>query len=233
MKGYIHSIESLGTFDGEGLRTVVFFAGCPMRCIYCHNPDTFEQSGGNLVEAEQVADKVARYKNYIRRGGATLSGGEPLMQAEFALELVRLLKDRGIPTALDTAGSVFAPEVIDECEMVILDIKHADEKKFREICGMKMDNTLKTLDYLKKTKKRFWVRQVIVEGITDDAMQVKRLAEMSAGAEKIELLGYHTLGLSKWEKLGLDYKLSGMKDFDRQRLSGLQKIADTALAANK
>ncbi len=206
----VHSIETLGALDGPGIRTVIFLSGCVMRCKYCHNPDVCLSSGNERDEVE-LADFCNRYKEYYgKTGGVTLSGGEPLMQSAGVEKLLIELKARGISTAIDTGGGVFAPKCFDLCDLVILDVKHTDSSAFYELTKVSDDALKKTLDYLKSNKKRFWVRQVIVSGITDDENQIKELKRLSIGAEKIELLPYHTLGVEKWKKLNLDYELDGV-----------------------
>ncbi len=204
----IHSIETLGALDGPGIRTVIFFQGCPMRCAYCHNADTFDPEGGKEESAEALAAFCERYKNfYGNKGGVTLSGGEPLMQRDGATALMRLLGKKSIHTALDTAGSIFAPEALDAADLVILDIKHTDKNAFKALTGYPADNSFKTLEYLQKNKRRFWVRQVILGGVTDDPAQVRKLKEIAFGAEKIELLPFHKMGENKWKTAGVEYTL--------------------------
>ena len=221
----IHSIETLGALDGPGIRTVVFFQGCPMRCAYCHNADTFDPSGGREESVETLAAFCERYKNYYgKKGGVTLSGGEPLMQSRGAVALMRELKSRGIGTALDTAGSVFSPEALDEADLVILDIKHTDKDKFFALTGYPADNSFKTLEYLKKNKKRFWVRQVILSGVTDSEMQIKKLKEMAQGAEKTELLPFHNMGEKKWKAAGVEYTLKDAVPPSKEIMDRLNKV---------
>ena len=222
--GYVHSFEPLGSFDGPGLRTVVFLSGCPMRCKYCHNPDMFGAAGGEKMTVGEVVDKCLRYRAYNRGGGVTLSGGEPLMQERFAAELLREFKKRRIHTALDTAGSVYSEEALSLASLVILDIKHTDEAAFKELCCFSSDNMLRTLEYLKKKRKRFWVRQVIVPGITDGEDNIKKLKAMAKGAEKIELLPYHTMGVYKWEKLGLSYPLANVSEPSAETMQRLNAL---------
>ncbi len=204
----INSIETLGALDGPGIRTVIFFQGCPMRCRYCHNADAFDINGGEEKTAKELLDFCIRYKNYYgKTGGVTLSGGEPLLQANGVLELVKLLKAEGIHTALDTSGAVFAPSVLEAVDLTILDIKHTDPIEFKKLTGFSMNSTLKSLEYLQKNKKRFIIRQVILSGVTDGIGQIKKLKEMSKGTEKIELLPYHSMGADKWQRCGLEYPL--------------------------
>lgn len=223
----IHSIETLGALDGPGIRTVIFFQGCPMRCAYCHNADTFDISGGREESVENLASFCERYKNYYgRSGGVTLSGGEPLMQSRGATALMKELKRRGINTALDTGGSVFAPEALDEADLIILDIKHTDKDKFFALTGYPADNSFKTLEYLKKNKKRFWVRQVILPGVTDGEEQIKELKKLSVGAEKTELLPFHNMGEKKWKTAGIEYTLKNASPPSKEVMDRLNKILE-------
>lgn len=226
-RGRIHSYETLGALDGPGLRTVVFFQGCPLRCLYCHNPDTFDPSAGRLVTAREVTAFVSRYKNYFgREGGVTLSGGEPLLQEAFCYDLMRLMRLEGIGVALDTAGSVYSERCLDAADVVLLDIKHTDPTAFTALTGGKADNTLRTLDYLRSHGKRFWIRQVIVPGVTDGEDNVRALKALSRGAERVELLPYHTMGRVKWERLGLKYALDGIDPPDGETMTKLKKILE-------
>ncbi len=221
----IHSIETLGALDGPGLRTVLFFQGCPSRCRYCHNADTFDPVGGTARSEKELAKFCARYKNfYGRGGGVTLSGGEPLMQESGAVKLMELLKKEGIHTALDTSGVIFAPRALKAADLVILDIKHTDKDKFFELTGLKADNTFKTLEFLKEEGLRFWVRQVTVPGFTDSPEQVRALKKMAQGAEKIELLPYHSAGAFKWEKSGLKYTLNGINPPESKVMEELNAV---------
>lgn len=194
-----------------------------MRCKYCHNPDTW-QSGEERGEAE-LADKCVRYKAYYgKEGGVTLSGGEPLMQSAGVLRLLDELKARDIHTAIDTGGGIFLPEAFEKADLVILDIKHPDPAKFKELTGTEQNNLILSLDYLKSHGKRFWVRHVCVPGITDTDEDILAVKQMAAGAEKIELLPYHTMGAAKWEKLGIAYPLKGVPPLSAQRLEELNKL---------
>ncbi len=217
IRGRIHSIESMSAVDGPGIRTVIFFQGCTLRCKFCHNPDTWH-TGGDTVSAEEVCSRVFRYKDYITDGGVTLSGGEPLLQAEFALEILDRLSEAGIHTAIETSGGILneaAKRAIDACGLVIVDIKHTESKGYKEMCGANFAVLIKTLDYLRQTRKSFWVRQVIIEGVNDDEASILRLKELSRGAEKTELLPYHTLGTEKYAKIGIPYALAGVRATDK------------------
>lgn len=218
----IHSIETLGALDGPGIRTVIFCSGCPMRCKYCHNPDTWQ--GGEERDEVELADFAVRYKTYYgSEGGVTLSGGEPLMQ-KGAVKLLELLRERGVHTAIDTGGSIFCPEALELADLTILDIKHPDPEEFEKLTGVSQKPLLETLGYLKRHGKKFWVRLVCVPGITDTRECVEAVAEMAKGAEKIELLPYHTMGVAKWQKLGLEYPLQGVKPLSAEKLEELNTV---------
>ncbi len=226
--GRVVSYEHLGALDGPGLRTVVFLAGCPLRCKYCHNADMLNVQAGRETTVDEVIGEVERYRDYCT-GGVTLSGGEPLLQTAFTAALLDALKKKGIHTALDTAGSVFAPDVLEKADLVILDIKHTDPQGFTDLTGGKLETTLQTLDYLRAHGKRFWVRQVIVEGITDGAEQLRKLKALSLGAEKLELLPYHTMGAHKWKAIGIEPPLQGVPPLSQEKLQACNKIIENNL----
>ena len=210
--GFVHSFETLGALDGPGLRCVVFLQGCPLRCIYCHNPDTWQPYAGTVMTAAEVAAKAARCKPYFgKNGGVTLSGGEPLLQGGFCTEVIKLLKDNGIHTAIDTSGAVFHRAAVDVADLIILDVKHTDADEYKKITGLEMNAEL--LEYCKSTQKPLWIRQVILPGYTDSEEYMQSLAAFvkGANAKKIELLPYHDLGVGKYEKLGIEYKLKAAK----------------------
>ncbi len=228
--GFVHSFETLGALDGPGIRTVVFLSGCPMRCAYCHNPDTWQLASGTKMKAEEVFHKVQRYKPYFKEnGGITLSGGEPLMQAGFAVEIFRLCQADGIHTALDTSGAIVsdaAEELLELTDLVILDIKHTDPEAFLALTGYEMRHVLRFLQLCRKKKNVLWLRQVIVPGITDNEKNIlalRKLAEEN-GAEKIELLPYHTHGVFKWEKLSLPYPLAGVQPPEESSMKKLRNL---------
>lgn len=218
--GRICAYEHLGCLDGPGVRSVVFLAGCPIRCIYCHNADMISPKAGQPVGVKEVLAELARYESYCT-GGVTLSGGEPLLQTDFTIALLEALKERGRHTALDTAGTVYSERALDLADLVILDIKHTDADGFWRVTGGAIDNTRKTLAYLRSTEKPFWIRQVIVEGYTDAPEQIQALKDMAVGAQKIELLPYHTMGASKWTE---PYRLKDMPPYPSEKLERLKKI---------
>lgn len=224
--GRIHSIETLGALDGPGLRTVVFLQGCPLRCAYCHNPDTWDAGGGSEASAEALVGKLKRFKPYFKTdGGVTLSGGEPLLQGDFCAEILSLCKGEGIKTAIDTSGFTFHKQAVDAADLIILDIKHTDPDKYKSLTGADIKNSLEFLEYCKSVKKPLWIRQVILTGINDNKDDIKQLAKLLIGAnlKKAELLPYHKMGVEKWERLGMCYTLKGMEsppDEKMRELSG-------------
>lgn len=226
--GYIHSIESLGGVDGPGVRAVVFMQGCPLRCAYCHNPDTWNFSGGESTTNKELFDRILRFKPYFgKNGGVTLSGGEPLAQATFAAGFFKLCKEAGISTALDTAGSYMNDDVIDVLnytDLVILDVKHTDPEEFIKLTGGNYSNFNKFFEYCTSINKPIWLRQVIVPGITDNDENLRALTELAkkSNALKVELLAYHDMGRHKWEKLGLSYSLDGITPPSEEKMKKLR-----------
>ena len=231
IRGYVHSIETFATADGPGTRLVVFMQGCKFRCVYCHNPDSWQLQTGERLTAEQIVKKTLRYKPYYgEKGGITLSGGEPLVQSEFATEIFSLCKQNQIHTALDTAGSRLdnsVKELLEYTDLVLLDIKHCQADKFKQITGCPIQSTIDFLDYITEIGKKFWVRQVVAPGINDCEEDIIRLASLLQGREnldKIELLPYHTLGVEKWQALGISYPLAGASPITAEKISELTKI---------
>ena len=221
--GRIHSIETFGAVDGPGIRFVVFFQGCPMRCQYCHNPDSWEYGGGTEKSVEELVTEIKKYKHYFgETGGVTVSGGEPLAQIDFLTELFEALKGEGIHTCLDTSGVTFNTtmqtlkkfdKLMEFTDLVLLDIKHIDRDKHKSLTGHYNDSVLEFARYLDKKSIPVWIRHVLVPGVTADKKQLTKLREFLdtlTNVEKIEVLPYHTLGVSKYEKLGLDYSLKGV-----------------------
>ncbi|MDQ0255153.1 pyruvate formate lyase activating enzyme [Evansella vedderi] len=211
MKGYVHSIETCGTVDGPGIRYVLFLQGCPLQCLYCHNPDTWKKCVGDLMDTEDIIKDIIDYLPYMQfsNGGITVSGGEALLQPEFVLDLFTKCKELGIHTTLDTGGSVI-PKIIDDIlevtDLVLLDLKHIDEEKHKELTGLSNKNTLKIAKLLMEKEIPVWIRHVLVPGITNDKLQLTKLGNFIAqlsNVEKVEVLPYHKMGEYKWEQLGL------------------------------
>ncbi len=231
--GRIHSIETMAAVDGPGIRFAVFFQGCPQRCIYCHNPDTWDFAGGIEMTADEIIQKAVRYKAYFGdEGGVTLSGGEPFGQADFALELLKKCKEENLHTAVDTCGFYLNDTVcqtLNYTDLVMLDIKHTSPDKFKEITKQDIFRTLEFLDYMKEIQKPLWIRQVILPTFTDSEEQMYSLLHMIDGAnvEKIELLPYHTLGTSKWAELGIKYEIPEISPPSNETMNMLRNIIKT------
>lgn len=228
----IHSFESLAALDGEGIRYDVFFTGCPLRCAYCHNPDTWFHSGKEY-SAQKLFQKIKRYKPYFKNGGGvTFSGGEPLLNAEFINEIYPLLKTEEIGYCLDTSGSVpLTDEVkkcIDNAQMVILDIKFYNEENYKKYTGGKFENFVKIGHYCSEIGKKLWLRTVIVPGINDSEEEVLKYKEFAQqfSFEKYELLAFHTMGFFKYENLGIENPLKDTPALETSRLEELQAVMD-------
>lgn len=221
MKGYINSIETMGLVDGPGIRVVVFFEGCPLRCCFCHNPETWFINKDNGISARELVDNILKYKSYFgNEGGVTFSGGEPLQQHDFLLECLRLCKLEGINTCLDTSGYGFNyDDILELVDLVLWDVKALDNKQYNNITGKDIDVSFEFLNKCQKLNKRMWIRQVIIPGINDTSEYIKKLKNFIKklkNIERIELLPYHLLGVSKYEKLGIPYKLKDVSSMDVQ-----------------
>ena len=234
MKGKIIEFETMGLVDGPGMRLVVFMAGCALRCVYCHNPESWHpQSKFIEVSSDDVLAQYKKYASYYgKTGGVTFSGGEPLLQSKFVLETVKLLKENGVHVALDTAGYADDyDEILDFIDLVILDIKSTDADEYLKITEAKIEKFNKFLETCIKKNKKLWFRQVIVPGINDDEAHIQKLAELAKSTpnvEKIELLPYHTLGVNKYKELELEYKLEGVPNMDTERCKELEKLLKRA-----
>lgn len=211
--GYIHSVESFGALDGPGVRYVLFLQGCPFRCVYCHNPDSWCAKGGQKVYSQDVIQDILRYKNFIKNGGVTLSGGEPLMQPEFCLSVIKGCMEHGLHTAVDTAGGVsilLCGQVVELADLLLLDIKAANDELFRKITGHSIYNTLEILDTREKINKPVWIRHVLVPGLTLDDAHLHEMGRLLRGyncIESVELLPFHKMGEFKWDELNKPYTL--------------------------
>jgi pyruvate formate lyase activating enzyme len=235
--GRIHSYETLGGRDGPGLRTVIFLQGCPYRCGYCHNPDTWCVGEGEETTVDQVMARVRRFRPYYgTTGGVTFSGGEPLLQAGFVAELCELCAVEGIHTAIDTAGlpvSSAVASALQACKLVILDIKHPDPERFRELTGADPRGMRETLAFTKTHRKPTWIRQVIVPGWNDTPADMEALAALvrdHPSRERVELLPYHTMGCAKWDALGRTSPFADTPPMPADRLAALQAALDRALS---
>lgn len=231
IKGKIHSLESFGTVDGPGIRFVTFLQGCPLRCQYCHNPDTWDAHRAVKYEytPQELLDEVLKYKNFIKSGGVTLTGGEPLMQPDFAREYFRLCKEAGLHTALDTSGAIYNEKtlaVLDYTDLVLLDIKALDADRCRKVCGSDGRNALLLLDELQRRGIAVWLRHVVVPSLTDDDAALDALVDFLRPytvIQKIEWLPYHTMGVFKYDELGLDYPLKGVEPLSAERIREIRE----------
>ncbi|WP_167959153.1 pyruvate formate-lyase-activating protein [Anaerosporobacter faecicola] len=240
VKGYIHSIESFGSVDGPGVRYIFFLKGCHMRCRYCHNPDTWDMNGGECMTAEEAFQKAYRYRTYWKdKGGITVSGGEALLQIDFVIELFKIAKSKGVNTVLDTSGNPFKKdpeylkkfdELLSYTDLILLDIKHIDEQKHKDLTGWSNKNILELAQYLSEKEKDMWIRHVLVPGITDDEEDLRKLGafvKTLSHVKRFEVLPYHTLGLFKWEQLGIDYSLSEVRPPSKEEFDKANQILET------
>lgn len=228
MKGRVSSLQSLGTVDGPGLRYVIFLQGCPLRCVYCHNPETWDPAGGTAYAPEELVEKVLRCRSYFgEQGGVTVSGGEPLLQAPFVAELFRQLKEAGIHTALDTSGAgdlKQAAQVLDWTDLVLLDLKFPDEAGYRRYCRGSWAQTQAFAALAGEKHVPLWVRHVVVPGLNDsleDLRAIQAQAESLPGFQKLEWLPFHNMCLEKYQQLGLPFPLEGTPALEDQDLARL------------
>lgn len=237
MQGRIHSLESFGTVDGPGVRFVIFVQGCPMRCAYCHNPDTWEMNAGTLMEPEEILAQYERNIGFYQGGGITVTGGEPLMQPDFLIDLFTQAKKKKIHTCIDTSGIAYQPEnaallkkmdrLMELTDLVMLDIKHIDPEKHKELTAQPNTNILKFAGYLEEKQVDMWIRHVIVPGITDDdnyLLQLGYFIGQFSNLKALDVLPYHTMGENKYEKLGIKYKLAGVPAMDKTILLDKKQI---------
>jgi pyruvate formate lyase activating enzyme len=232
----IHSVETMGALDGPGLRIIFFLQGCPLRCLYCHNPDTWQMDKGTLTANEDIVGKALKYKPYFKNnGGVTFSGGEPLLQVTELIDILKTLKDNGLHTAIDTSGYFNASEdiiveLLEYTDLVILDIKHEDAEMYRKITGHSIDKYLHFKEILiKKAQSKIWLKHVVVPGLTDNQQHIRNLEKEVRSfpmerVEKFELLPYHTLGKSKYEALGINYPLSDTPEMTTEDINNLKKL---------
>ena len=235
MVGKVHSLETFGAVDGPGIRFVVFLQGCPLRCLYCHNPDTWRVDGGTAMSVAELMEQVKKYQNYFgSEGGVTVTGGEPLLQIDFVIEFFKALKKQKIHTCLDTSGILFQPsakrkfdKLLKYTDLVLLDIKHVNQEKHKTLTGQSNENVLAFAEYLHKKNVPTWIRFVLVPGVTDDLTDVRKLRDFIKTLKnvvRIEVLPYHTMGEKKYAELNLDYRLKGVKAPDAETITLVSQI---------
>lgn len=241
MKGYIHQLESFGSVDGPGIRFIIFFAGCPLRCKYCHNPDTWDMMKGKQYTADELLDEAITCREYWgTKGGITVSGGEPLAQIDFLLELFTKAKERGINTCIDTAGGPFTREgewfekfkqLMNVTDVLLMDIKHINEEEHIKLTGHTGKNIIEMFRYLDEINKPVWIRHVLVPGITDNdeyLIQTRDFIRTLGNVQRVEVLPYHGLGAMKYKDLGIDYVLKDTNSPTAERVQNARKILECA-----
>lgn len=238
--GYVHSLESFGSVDGPGVRYIIFLSGCGMRCQFCHNPDTWDIKTGKTFTADELLEKALKYRSYWGdKGGITVSGGEPLLQIDFLLELFQKAKEKGINTTLDTSGNPFTKDepffgkwkkLMDYTDLIMLDIKHIDDEQHKILTGKSNKNILEMAKEMSEMGKKMWIRHVLVPERNDKDEYLQRLREFIDtlnGVTKVEVLPYHTLGVYKWENLNIPYQLEGIDPPTKERIENANKILKT------
>ncbi|MFT4005039.1 MAG: pyruvate formate-lyase-activating protein [Lacrimispora sp.] len=237
MTGHIHSIESFGTVDGPGIRMVIFFQGCPMRCQYCHNPDTWKTSGGTEMTVEEILNQYEASRHFYRGGGITATGGEPLMQLDFITELFEAAKKRDIHTCLDTSGVTFGRKnpdflmkmdrLLASTDLVLLDLKQIDAQKHQSLTGHSNENILDFARYLSEKDIPAWIRHVVVPGLTDQESDLYRLGRFIGelkNVKALDVLPYHDMGKVKYESLGMDYPLKDVPPMSKEGAIAAKKV---------
>lgn len=232
--GNIHSFESFGTQDGPGIRFVFFMQGCPLRCLYCHNPDTWDhKTKMKQLTPEQAWDEVRKVKGFLKTGGVTISGGEPLLQAEFITELFKICRAEGIHTCIDTSGFVFnnkVKETLEYTDLVMLDIKHIDSEKYQQLTSKSLEPTLKFMEYLSEISKPTWLRYVLTPTLSDkeeDLHNWAKYASQFKNVERVDILPFHQMGTSKWEEMGQEYKLKDLPTPTREEIKKAKTIFES------
>ena len=235
MKGYVHSLQSLGTVDGPGVRSVVFLSGCPLRCVYCHNPDTWDCQEKQLTYANELAERLLSFYSFIKKGGVTFSGGEPLLQAEFVTEVASILKKAGLHIAIDTCGSPVTPateRLLEVADLFLLDIKMTTEEDYQRYTGGSLQATMAFLDRLEEMQKDVWIRHVVVPGINDTEEDIRRLAALISGykcIKKVELLPFRNLCLEKYRALSIPFQLEDTPPMNVEETERLERMLREAL----
>ncbi|MDG5786066.1 pyruvate formate-lyase-activating protein [Evansella sp. AB-P1] len=240
MEGRIHSVETSGMVDGPGIRYVIFTQGCLLRCQYCHNPDTWDKSGGEVVTVESLIEDIKKYTPYMKhsKGGVTVSGGEPLLQLEFLIELFQECKKLGIHTTIDSSGGCYSTNPVFQenlkkllklTDLVLIDLKQMNEAKHRSLTGVSNKHIFEFAKLLSDQNVPVWVRHVLVPGVTDDEKDLRDLStfiKTLKNVEKVELLPYHKMGVYKWKELGLDYPLEGVNSPSEEEVQRAKELLE-------
>ena len=239
MEGYIHSTESFGSVDGPGVRFIIFLSGCPLRCKFCHNPDTWDITRGKKIESGALLAKALRYRPYWKDGGGiTVSGGEPLLQLDFVLELFTKAKELGVSTCIDTAGSPFTraepwfskfKDLMTVTDLLLVDIKHINEDEHVKLTGKTGKNIIDMLGWLSDTGKPVWIRHVLIPGITDNddyLIQTRDYIRTLKNVQRVDVLPYHTLGIIKYRQLGMEYPLEGVDSPSKERILNAKRLLE-------
>ena len=234
VKGRIHSIETFGTVDGPGIRYILFMQGCPLRCKYCHNRDTWDTKGGKEYTTDEIITQALKYSSYMKfsGGGITASGGESTLQPEFLTELFTKAKKNNIHTCLDTSGFVdinTVNPILDNTDLVLLDLKHMVEEKSKDLTGVGIEKSLKLAKHLDERNIPVWIRHVLVPGVTDDIENLEKLGEFVStlkNVDRFEILPYHTMGVHKWENMGFDYQLKNIEDATSEDVAKAAEIIE-------
>lgn len=239
MQGYIHQLESFGSVDGPGVRFIIFFSGCPYRCLYCHNPDTWDMTKGKLYSTDELIKEALSCSEYWgKKGGITVSGGEPLSQIDFLIELFTKAKEKGINTCIDTSGAPFKKDgewfekfkvLMQVIDILLVDIKHINEEEHIKLTGQTGNNVKEMFYYLDEIKKPIWIRHVLVPGITDNdeyLMQTRDFIKTLSNVERVEVLPYHGLAITKYKDLGIDYVLKDTESPSKERIENAKRILE-------
>ena len=239
MEGYVHSIESFGAVDGPGMRYIIFLAGCPFRCAFCHNPDTWDMMKGKLMSSQELIDDALTCRDYWKEsGGITVSGGEPLNQIDFLLDLFTLAKKEKINTCIDTSGANFTKEgvwfekfqkLMELTDLLLVDIKHIDEDEHVKLTGRSGKNVIEMFRYLDEIKKPIWIRHVLVPTISDKdeyLILTRDFIRTLHNVDRVDVLPYHTLGVGKYKELGIPYRLEGVESPSAERVKNAKSILE-------
>lgn len=234
MLGNIHSLESFGTVDGPGVRFVVFFKGCPMRCLYCHNPDTWDMNGGTQMSVDEIMEKFNKNRSFYKTGGITATGGEPMVQLEFLTELFKRAKEESVHTCLDTSGIMFKREKLEQIDelmkytdLVMLDIKHIDPEEHKKLCSQPNSGIIDFAEYLDKKGIDVWIRHVVVPGITDNEKYLYKLGRFIGklhNVKALDVLAYHDMGKTKYVQLGIEYPLKDIEPLPKEKAVEARQI---------